>query len=253
MKSIAVYTAIFGNYDTLKDPPFRELLDQADFYCITDNKDAKSDYFKIIYEPSRFDDPTRDARYYKIMGHEVIRQYPISIWMDGAFEIKHPGFLDVVSYLTSADIALYKHPDRQCIYDEAAACIRLKKEKINVIVRQLLGYFFRGLPADIGLNETSLLVRRKAFFDGDMCKLWWKEVRDHSKRDQLSFNYVLYRTGQRCDIIPGNNLSNAYLKRNKHNHGGIPRRVGATDRFFIRFTRLLKLSMQRLKPRTVAS
>lgn len=255
MKSLAVYTAIFGNYDTLKDPAFPQLLEDADFYCITDNKDLKSDFFKIIYERAWFKDTTRDARFYKIMGHEVIWKYPHSIWMDGAFEIKHPDFLSVRHFLKDADIALYRHPDRNCVYDEAVACIRLKKEKVTVIATQILGYFLRGLPADIGMNETSLLVRNQAYFSGPICERWWKEVRDHSKRDQMSFNYVLYKTGTRCDIIPGNNQKNQFLKRNKHNrHVAVPGyALTAIDKFFMRFTRLLKLFRSKFKSAAISS
>jgi hypothetical protein len=43
---IAVYTAIFGSYDIVREP--EENIEDIDYFCYTDNSNIKIKYFKII-------------------------------------------------------------------------------------------------------------------------------------------------------------------------------------------------------------
>ena len=47
-KAVVFYTAIFGEYDLLKEPP-KKLTTKCDFLCFTDNEKLRSKYYKIIY------------------------------------------------------------------------------------------------------------------------------------------------------------------------------------------------------------
>jgi hypothetical protein len=119
---IVVYTAIFGNYDDLKNQKIK--IEGVDFYCFTDNKNLKSNLFKIVLVEPEYGDNTRNAKIYKILPHKFFSKYEYSIWIDGSIIIKKFDLEELINkYLVKDNIALFKHPDRDCIYDEVFACI----------------------------------------------------------------------------------------------------------------------------------
>ena len=76
----------------------------------------------------------KKQRIVKICPHRYLKEYGISIWVDGSFEI----IGDVMSFVSQYDlekIPFYTrvHPIRKCIYKEAEACIQMKKDSIEVI------------------------------------------------------------------------------------------------------------------------
>ena len=48
----------------------------------------------------------------------------------------HPGKL-AQDYLKEADLALFRHPIRDCLYDEAHVCARQNKDDPGVMARQM--------------------------------------------------------------------------------------------------------------------
>lgn len=86
------------------------------------------------------------------------------------------------------------HPSRRCIYDEARACVALGKDSHDVIEKQVSKYKEDGYPKSLGLAETCILLRKHnekscVFLD----ELWASELLLNSCRDQLSFNYAIWR------------------------------------------------------------
>jgi len=101
-----------------------------------------------------------------------------------------------------SDIAVLKHPQRTSVYDEANACISWKKGRPNIIRAQMNRYRregFNGKP----LSAAFLIVRRHTDKIAALNRLWWKEVRNGSVRDQLSFPYACWKLGIKPVIIPG--------------------------------------------------
>lgn len=46
---------------------------------------------------------------------------------------------------------------------------------------------------------------------------WWKIIATYSKRDQLSFNYIMWKLKKNYTVIPGNIRDNEYCEVGKHN------------------------------------
>ena len=58
------------------------------------------------------------AKYFKCNSHKL--DCDISVWIDGSAVIRTQDFVQwCLDQLGDGDIALIKHPDRDCIYDEA--------------------------------------------------------------------------------------------------------------------------------------
>lgn len=88
------------------------------------------------------------------------------------------------------------HFVRNCIYEEFAEVEKLGYEATDVLRKQRELIEHSGFPEHFGLAETNVLYRRHN--EPEIIKLmedWWYFVADYSKRDQLSFSYVLWKKG----------------------------------------------------------
>lgn len=219
MKKICVYTCITGNYDNLNEIKCKE--DNIDYICFTNNKKIKSNSWKIIYINHQKDN-IRIARRYKILGAKELDQYDITIWVDGAFIItgKIKEFLKKECDLDKYGIITYKHSKRDCIYDEAIECIKQGKDNKNTILNQMGEYRKEKYPKHNGLAETGIIIRKN---NDDrikkLTKMWYHQIEINSYRDQLSFNYCLYKLhlNDYCLLINKSIYKNGYFEYKKHN------------------------------------
>lgn len=106
-------------------------------------------------------------------------------------------------YLANHDIALHAHPHRNCIYDEASTCIKLGKDSPEVIRQQMERYRADGYPEKNGLVSGGIVYRRHTPTIAKLNTYWWQEIKAHSRRDQLSFNYVSWKYGIEYCVIKG--------------------------------------------------
>ena len=214
-KQIVVYTAIFGDYDNLVDPPESSM---CDFICFTDNKNLKSNIYKIVLCQPTDLDPRRSAKIYKIKPHIYFPEYKYSVWLDGSVIIKTNKFyIFVKKVLKKHDMAFLKHPDRDCIFKEAEACIELQKDNSEIIIKQVNGYKNEGYPEKNGLIAGGVILRNNRLKKVEKINNdWWKEINQKSIRDQLSFNYVAWKNNFQYFEIEENVWDNIYFKINNH-------------------------------------
>jgi hypothetical protein len=81
------------------------------------------------------------------------------------------------------------------IAEEAEVCRSRHLDDARVIDRQMTRYRRVGFPAGYGLNEAPVTLRRPIDAVKDFDRRWWQEICQGSRRDQLSLNYVLRKTG----------------------------------------------------------
>lgn len=143
-------------------------------------------------------DSVRNARWHKLHPHVLFPEYTHSVWVDSNVQISGMNVYTLIDKHIRAHhkIAISLHPERDCIYDEANKCIMMSKDNPDLINRQMSILRKDSFPAHAGLYETNLLLRRH--MDPqimDLCEQWWSFVCDYSRRDQLSFNYLLWKNG----------------------------------------------------------
>ena len=132
-----VYTAIYGEKDTLKDPLV--INPNVDYLCFTDNKNIKSNVWKIIHHPAIHTDPVRSAKIFKVKPHEFLSDYDISLWVDANFLIKTDlqTFFQKSDFLSKAGMMLFQHDQgRNCIYDEANTIMQDRKDDPALVTAQ---------------------------------------------------------------------------------------------------------------------
>lgn len=201
--SQVVYTCITGNYDELTQPHF--INPNCDYVCFTDNKRLlkKKNLHPWVIKPLGFNklDNVRNARWHKTNPHVLFPEYESSIWIDANINILSVGLFDILSRMNKPIITV-KHFARNCIYEECNECEYLEKDDKNIIIKARELLIYSGMPRNYGLAETNIVFRKHN--EPLIIKIdneWWQIIRDFSRRDQLSFTFVLWKNGINVDDI----------------------------------------------------
>lgn len=190
-----VYTCITGDYDSLLEPSY--VSDNFDYVCFTDNAKLRNDVWEIRPLPKETEglSNVKKQRYVKINAHLLLKEYDISIWVDGNVSLK--GDLNkLVGNTLKDDISVYvpKHPSRDCIYSEGKVVLAMHKDTSDNVNPQLERYKEEGFPEHYGLLQSNIMLRKHN--NEDCIRLmdkWFDELKNGSHRDQLSFNYALWK------------------------------------------------------------
>lgn len=206
-----IYTVITGDYDVLHEPEY--LLEDMDYICFTDNNNFHSSIwqFRKIENPENLDS-IRLARKYKILCHHYLKEYDYSIYVDGKIKIigNFKDFLQ--TYSKGSPMLCFPHFVRECIYQEAIACIQVGKDHPQIIAQQVKGYRQEGYPANYGLTDNACLIRdHKNRQLQKVMECWWNEVKEKSRRDQLSFGYACWRNQFHYDLCDLFIYDNVYI------------------------------------------
>ena len=210
--AIVPYTANFGGYDVLQRTSWGEV-------CLTDNDAGLPPWWTARTPEHDETDARRTARRCKVLPHEHFPGCDYTIWHDGNISL----LVDPVTLPAllgdTADMALFRHNERGCVYEEAEAVIRCRKDKAARVRAQMERYRAEGMPRDFGLHATWVLVRRNTAKVRDFCRQWWAEIEQGSARDQLSFDYVRWKMGMEVAQIPEDVYSSSlfeYRREGKH-------------------------------------
>ena len=189
-----IFTVILGDYDNLKEPD--QVLDDWDYICFTNRSDLRSENWQIVRVNCPQDlNLKRCTEYFTIYPFRNLSGYELSVLIGGQVSIQCD-LNDFVNDNLPADksMAVPLHPVRECIYDEALKVKELKKDSDRIVDKQMKLYKLEGFPSGQGLIQAGIMIRRHN--DTQLmrhCKLWLQQVIMHSQRDQLSFNYVLWK------------------------------------------------------------
>jgi hypothetical protein len=243
-KKTVIYTAIFGGKDELIEPSF--VSPSCDYVCFTDQPRQSAIWKIVLREQNPAGDPVRSARRLKILPHLLFSEYEYSIWVDGNLEII--GNLEelIGKYLTGKDFATFDHANykthtgqnklkrfifsilayhpfvRTCVYEEAEALIAMNEKGIykddeRLIRAQMERYTQAGYPRQNSVLQSAVLVRRHLSpLLIKVMKDWWQEVKEGSRRDQLSFNFVAWKNKFDFAYIAGDPRRNKYVRKRPH-------------------------------------
>lgn len=216
---MTIYSAIIGNYDTVKEPL---VITPGWKYILFTDQDIKSEVWEVRKVELINNDTILTARYYKIMFHEHIED-EFSIWIDGSFTIN----CDLDKFMAAnfkSPMTVVKHPLRNCIYREADVCIQQKRGDRKQIEEQIELYRMEGVPKNWGLIQSGILMREKSDRSILFCEQWWVNIKTFSTRDQIAFGLVSWVQGWPHTIKFNYQTSKEFIfKKHIHgeSHGGI--------------------------------
>jgi GT2 family glycosyltransferase len=191
-RKIVLFTAIFGDYDTLLLP--EQIHPDVDYICFTDR--PRNDYgvWTMRAAPFHHPDATRVARYVKLHPHDLFPGHDVAVWLDANIILRGDVYKYIDSVRTSnGNLGLVSHPERECFYEEAEACKRLGKDTSAVIDTQVEHYRSHGLPINEPLFETGFMIidlKGEELLNTFRC--WWQQIERFSRRDQLGLAWAIH-------------------------------------------------------------
>lgn len=188
---IVVYTAAFGNYDTLRNVP---TIPGVRFVAFTDQEVSS---WECLQPPVTESTSQRENRKYKSCPHLLFPSADWTIYHDANIDLTSDP-RDIVRECRDG-INLFSHNLRDCAYDEAEE-IRRRVDGA-ILDDQLTRYRQAGFPADYGLFWGGLLIRSKTA--NRLNEFWWREIQAGVVRDQVSLPFSIWRTNASCHILPG--------------------------------------------------
>jgi GT2 family glycosyltransferase len=218
-----VYTAVTGNYDSLKTPSTVE--PGWDYVCFTDNFETKSDFWDVrCYESDKLielgaqkaENSRRLSKFFKMHPHLLLSEYDESLWIDASLRIK--GSIDeyVRRYLKKSDMLCLIHPDRNCIYEEAYMCIDRGLTVESQTLQQIERYRNEGLPEGFGMPVGGIIYRKHTQTIEEFNALWYQETMAATPRDQLSFVFCCWKLALPFDFSYCDLFDNPYFEFYRH-------------------------------------
>lgn len=198
-KNRVVYTCITGEYDCL--PEHGYVHPDWDYVCFADGALGRSGHEGIWsireIEYTLLDD-VRNQRWHKLHPHLLFPDHEASLYIDGNVHIQTPEIFDDIdrAIREGRNMSIAPHPDRNCIYDEFIACSNMGKDDESLMKTQIEMIRRDGFPEHYGMFESNIIFRKH--HDETVIKImnaWWWWIRNHSRRDQLSLTYVLWKHG----------------------------------------------------------
>ncbi len=213
--SIVVYTVVLGGWDYLRPPVAIE--PGVRYLAFVDQPMPPCPPWEFQPAFTPYGTHSRNSRLPKILPHlHFDAEY--SVYHDANFALKVPA-----SYLTAylangRDIALFEHPCRIHIEQEAKTILDRPAEFPNVdpgeIRRQITRWKHMGAP--LGLWAGGLIVRRHNEAVASFNRTWWQEFMAGCSRDQFSLPMARSLTGIEIQNIQGDLFNNPLMAFHWH-------------------------------------
>lgn len=189
--SMIVYTVLTGRYEQLKELPTRD--PRARYLAFTDDPDLRSETWEIVHLDTLGLSPRRASRLPKLTPHRYLPEHDVSIYLDASLSLAEPDICGMAEEaLRDADLCAYAHYERNCVYEEIEACLRLGKSDRAVsheLARRLRKEKF---PEKWGLLENAFLIRRNTESMRRVNEIWAQDYFNGADRDQFYLMRALW-------------------------------------------------------------
>ena len=212
MPDITVLTSITAGKDSLSDD---QVAEGATFIAYVSDR-APSAVWEQRDAPNESSSSRRNSRAPKMLSHRYCDTLH-SLWIDGNISLRVSAPHIIREWLKDHDVAVFKHPERNCIYKEASFCAKRRLDDRAIIGAQVERYRKLGYPRDNGLAECCCIARRHTAEVKKFNEMWWHEYNNGSVRDQLSFMFAATQSGVRINwISPAARRGHPFFEYRQH-------------------------------------
>jgi len=147
----------------------------------------------------------------------ILAEYRYTIWIDGSVVIQTESFAEeMTGRLNGSGLALFPHPDRDNIFDEARVLSQMAKSRDLPVFEQVAHYRAQGFDAT-GLYASGVIVRdNKVRRIRKLDRAWMRENVRWTYRDQLSLPFLLWKHCITPGVVPYNLWVNHLLQVHAH-------------------------------------
>ena len=196
VRNIIVYSAVTSSYDMVFKP---KVCTENVQYILFSDQPGKIRGWNVLPITNVVNEGgSLTNRWYKFFPHEVFKDAEYSVYMDG--NIRIIGDLSPLIHEfkeSRAALGVFKHLERTNIFQEADACLELGKfddQDKERVKYQLKMYSESGVPPDLPLTDNGIIFRwHKHPKLSAVMSSWWEQLKDFSKRDQISLPYVVWK------------------------------------------------------------
>ncbi|WP_290724982.1 glycosyltransferase domain-containing protein [Fibrobacter sp. UBA2449] len=227
MNRHVIYTAVVGNYDKILQPL---VVDNSFDYILFSNdiKEDKVGVWQIRKIDYYNEDQIKIARWVKTHPERLLPGYDFSVWMDANIQIATNYIYHRTKdlFLNKALVSSIIHPIRTCIYKEMFVVFLCRNENIKTLLKWSKILQKDNYPYNNSLHETNIIFRNHTSSAAkELDYLWWNYIEKFSRRDQLSFNYVLWKLHISCTpLLPQNQSARNSIHFNYNSHANnLPR------------------------------
>jgi hypothetical protein len=215
-EEFCVYTVLLGAYENLNEQPINR-DSKIDFICFTDNRNLKSESWKLIYIDPVFPfDIARSSRIPKICPHRFLKEYDVSLYIDNGVILRKPPEVIYNELIggKNVDFVCFKHSFRETVLDEFIAVASLQYDDLNTVLEQLNVYHLVDpeVLSEKPLKGGFLLRRHNNQRVVDTMEEWLAHVLRYSRRDQLSLNYAIRKIKPCVDALETDFLNSDYFQ-----------------------------------------
>ena len=127
------------------------------------------------------------------------------LWLDTSLVPRGPMAPHAETWLKDHDLAIFKHPWRDCAYEEVDECVRRKKlePRLGNEIKSTLA--LNSLPKHWGLWSCGAIAWSNAFLAREgihrLRKAWWHWTQAAGFRDQIALPLALREAGMRAKLL----------------------------------------------------
>lgn len=193
LNKVAIYRCIFSSYDFIL--PELKVYEDMDYFIFTDIKDLDIYPYKTVVVDSKYDSPSIDNRFFKIILPNMLKVYDTTIYVDANIAIvgNIRNLLD--EFIASkSDIGLFTHPNSNSLNEEVDLCLLKGKCSKTKIEKELEFYASLSISNRNRLSDNSIIFRNKHSVNmSNAMSFWFDLVNKFSGRDQISLPYIRSR------------------------------------------------------------
>jgi hypothetical protein len=243
-KQDVVFTALFGNYESLNELTITREPDTR-YVCFTDDISLTSKTWDIIVvDPKSGMDPSRRSREIKMLGHKYLPDGTRSLYIDNTVRLKVDGSVVLREWLKDSKIAFMHHYSRKTVRGEFFICSAYGLDDQSRIWTQYK-YYKKKYPLVLLQKPHwgGMIARVNSAETDDFMEIWKQQFDMFTKRDQLSLNVSSIISGVEIRTIEEKNDSSKWHEWPVHSN----RQANMRDKTSGRRFRKLRIIMNGLR------
>ncbi|WP_271009651.1 glycosyltransferase domain-containing protein [Paucibacter sp. B51] len=208
---LVIYTVLTGSKEPLGDPlaELERARDDTDldigFVCFTDNRALRSPVWEFRYLDDTPLPPEKLSRRPKALPHEYLPDWEYSLYVDNIVRFKRMPRAADLQCASPYAFRTFRHTTRSNPRQEAEAIVQLGYESVDRLSAQLDFYATRMPLSDITPLSTCTVILRQHMHPVlvKFGVIWWEQILNFCKRDQMSFDFAIHCAQAQIDYLPG--------------------------------------------------
>jgi len=197
---VVTFTSVFGGYDRVRAAP----AGPAVLFTDQQPSDARGWDVQIVraFDPSNL---ARSNRAIKLQPHQHVTA-DRTLYVDGNVTLTVTPAELLAEFVRLAgddhDVFTLRHSLGHTLANEPEWVARQGITRESILERQVTRYRHLGVPDGLPTAEARIILARSNASTRQFFDTWWREVREYSHRDQVSFPYAVWATGVDAFLLP---------------------------------------------------